>query len=312
MISCILVRLVPEKPSSTSGSAASQWAPSCTMGRCARLCQGTTCRSPPLSDAPCVERPTWTQHDQALDGSLWFMQSLSLSVKVPVCPLWPYTKTRVSCHSLCSGLKSSPVLSQVTPGCYPLPPRCAHADTHAHTHALWRTGINTITIVPISCPCCHYAAAEWDMVEFPSVKENQTCTHIHISWPNNSRHLSLSLSLFAWFRTLNAYLCVRSHTYTPLPELSGLIPPSYWCVSVSERGAAQRATMGLCVAPREQRAVYSMPAPRLFWKHCMRLFKLWPYFELSDCMSNKEQQRGCFSVKEHWPDWPPLALVMSS
>lgn len=58
------------------------------------------------------------------------------SVKVSVCPLWPYTKTRVSCHSLCSGLKSSPVLPQVTPGCYPLPPCCAHTQIHtrAHTH----------------------------------------------------------------------------------------------------------------------------------------------------------------------------------
>lgn len=138
------------------------------------------------------------------------------SVKVSVCPLWPYTKTRVSCHSLCSGLKSSPVLPQVTPGCYPLPPCCAHTQIHtrAHTHTLWRTGINTITIVPISCPCCHYAAAEWDMVEFPSVKENQTCTHIHISWPNNSCHLSLSLSLFAWFKTqTHICACARTHTH---------------------------------------------------------------------------------------------------
>ena len=68
--------------------------------------------------------------------------------------------------------------------------------------------------------------------------------------------------------------------------------------------------MGLCVAQREQRVVYSTPALRLFWKHCMGLFKLWPYFEFSNCMFNNEQQHGCFTVKEHGTDWPPLVLVM--
>lgn len=133
-------------------------------------------------------------------------------------------------------------------------------------------------------------------------------TYTHFLTEQFSPSLALSFCL-CLIQNSNAYLCVRSHTAarTLWPN-----SPSYWCVSVSERGAAQRAAMGLCVAPREQRVVYSMPAPRLFWKHCVRLFKLWPYFDLSDCMSNKEQQRGFFSVKEHWPDWPPLALVMSS
>lgn len=147
-----------------------------------------------------------------------------------------------------------------------------------------------------------------------SFHQSKKTKHAHIYTFPERTILAISRSLFLSLpdsKLKRIFVRALAHIHTAARTLWPN-SPSYWCVSVSERGAAQRATMGLCVAPREQRVVYSMPAPRLFWKHCVRLFKLWPYFELSDCMSNKEQQRGCFSVKEHWPDWPPLALVMSS
>lgn len=66
--------------------------------------------------------------------------------------------------------------------------------TNMHTLTLSDTHIDTITIVPVSCLCCHYAAAEWDMVQFPSVKDNtHKCTHVHIcTFPHNIFQLSLS------------------------------------------------------------------------------------------------------------------------
>lgn len=75
----------------------------------------------------------------------------------------------VSLIALFTVLKSSPAPSQLTQLCYALPP----CHTHIHTQ------INTITIVPVSCLCCHYAAAEWDTI-FHWSKTTHTHTHMCI------------------------------------------------------------------------------------------------------------------------------------
>lgn len=109
------------------------------------------------------EPNTATPWTDAFDPVVSFTCSVSLFLSSLTYSL-SNTKSCVSYHTLCSTLKSSPALSELTQVCYSLPP--------CRTH--------TITIVPISCPCCHYAAAEWDMVQVPLLKENtQMYTYTH-------------------------------------------------------------------------------------------------------------------------------------
>lgn len=97
----------------------------------------TLCRRPPAE--PDTAAATWCLSIRsALCGA---------SCLFPRCPR--LIQRDVSYRRLCSVLKSSPALSELTQPCYPLPP-----STHTHTQ------INTISVVPASCPCCHHAAAE--------------------------------------------------------------------------------------------------------------------------------------------------------
>lgn len=114
------------------------------------------------------------------------------------------------------------------------------SQPHRHTHT------NTITIVPVSCLCCHYAAAEWDMVQFPLVKDNtHTNTHtlvhiLHISTQYNSCYLSLFLFPFLSLSDANTHtythtrLCIHSHTNITARTLWPNSPLIDVCLSVKE------------------------------------------------------------------------------
>lgn len=94
----------------------------------------------------CVGPPTWIQQGHTLNGSLW-SSVVSFTLSVSLCLL--------SHSAVCW---THLLQSELTQVCYLLPP------CRTHTHTLWCTRINTITIVPISCWCCHHEAAGWDMV----------------------------------------------------------------------------------------------------------------------------------------------------
>ena len=79
------------------GSKASPWVPPCTLGRCACLCQGATCHSPPHSDTLSAEHPGWTRHGQAkhaLYRCLWSSMDPFTPLCNPLCllshllPIW--------------------------------------------------------------------------------------------------------------------------------------------------------------------------------------------------------------------------------
>lgn len=193
-------------------------------------------------------------------------------------------------------LKSSPALSELTQGHYSQPPCCTHADT--------------ITIVPISCPCCHYAAAEGDMVQFPLVKETHTHTYTHFLTKQFLPSPAFFFS-FCLMKNPNTYLFMCWHIHTAAWTLWPNSPLIDVCLSVKE--AQHKEQRWACVWLRGNKE-WSIPCQLSdsSGNTACACLSFGHIFELSDCMFNKEQQHGCFSVKERRPDWPPLVWVMPS
>lgn len=165
------------------GSGASLSVSFCTIGRCACLCQGTTCHSPPHLDTHCAECPSWTRHGQAKhasDGCLWsslasFTPSVTLCLASLTYPtVWYKELCLLSHSSQYAEVISCTVTTDTTLLC---PASLPH--THSHTNK-YNNDCSCFLPMLSLCSC-------WMRYHFPLVKDNthtHTCAYV-CSFPHN-------------------------------------------------------------------------------------------------------------------------------
>ncbi len=235
------------------GSRATLWVSSCTIGRCACLCQGTTCHSPPHSDTLCGERPSRTRHGQAKhasNGCLWsslacFTPSVTLCLSSLTYSLSD-TKSCVSYQSLCSMLKSSPVLSELSQLCYSLPPCPSH--THKYNN-------DCSCFLPMLSLCSCWMRYGSVSIGQRHHTQTHTCTYsicmcTYAQFPHNIIP-AISLSLLPFLSLsdkthTHIHTQIFVHTQTSLPELSGLIPLLLMCVCQWKRRSTKSSDGPVC------------------------------------------------------------------